>query len=116
AGTGALHIPNVPDLPGLDTFAGRVFHSAQWDHDYDPTGKRVAVIGTGASAIQFVPRIAPEVAELHLFQRTPPWIMPKPDHAIPDWARQLFRYVPGTQRLYRNALYWLLEARAIGFN
>jgi cation diffusion facilitator CzcD-associated flavoprotein CzcO len=116
AGTGALHIPNVPDLPGLDTFAGRVFHSARWDHDYDVTGKRVAVIGTGASAIQFVPRIAPEVAELHLFQRTPPWIMPKPDHAIPDWARTVFNRVPGAQRAYRNLLYWMLEARASGFN
>jgi len=74
------------------------------------------VVGTGASAVQFVPKIAPEVGRLTLFQRTPPWIMPKPDHAMPRWAKALFRVVPGAQRLYRDAVYWLLEARAIGFN
>ncbi|HEU5471456.1 MAG TPA: NAD(P)/FAD-dependent oxidoreductase [Actinophytocola sp.] len=116
AGTGALHIPNIPDLPGLDTFTGAAFHSANWDHGYDLRGKRVAVVGTGASAIQFVPRIAPDVAELHLFQRTPPWIMPKPDHDVPAWARTVFNRVPGAQRAYRNLLYWLLESRALGFN
>jgi cation diffusion facilitator CzcD-associated flavoprotein CzcO len=116
AGIGALHIPNVPRLPGMENFAGRSFHSAEWNHGYDLTGKRVAVVGTGASAIQFVPQIAGDVAELHLFQRSAPWIMPKPDHTIPDWARTLFNRVPGVQRAYRNVLYWLLEARAIGFN
>lgn len=116
AGIGALHIPSIPDLPGMRTFTGRSFHSAQWDHDFDLTGKRVAVVGTGASAIQFVPRIADKVAELHLFQRTPSWIMPKPDHAIAGWVRALFGRVPGTQRAYRDLLYWLLESRAIGFN
>ncbi|MEV8606798.1 NAD(P)/FAD-dependent oxidoreductase [Amycolatopsis sp. NPDC051373] len=116
SGVGGLHIPSIPKLPGIEKFKGQTWHSAQWNHEFDLRGKKVAVIGTGASAIQFVPQIAPEVAELTLFQRTPPWIMPKPDHAMPGWAKQLFRYVPGTQRLYRNALYWLLEARAIGFN
>ena len=116
AGIGALHIPNIPKLPGIERFAGETFHSASWNHDYDLTGKRVAVIGTGASAIQFVPRIAPDVAKLTIFQRTPPWILPKPDHPMPGWVRTLFRVVPGAQRLYRNALYWFLEARAIGFN
>ena len=116
SGIGGLHIPNVPKLPGIERFGGKAFHSAQWDHDYDLTGKRVAVVGTGASAIQFVPRIQPDVARLTLFQRTPPWIMPKPDYAMPGWAKTLFRLVPGTQRLYRDAIYWLLEARAIGFN
>jgi cation diffusion facilitator CzcD-associated flavoprotein CzcO len=116
AGIGALHIPNIPKLPGIESFAGETFHSATWNHDYDLTGKRVAVIGTGASAIQFVPRIAPDVAKLTIFQRTPPWILPKPDHPMPGWVRTLFRLVPGAQRLYRDALYWLLEARAIGFN
>jgi cation diffusion facilitator CzcD-associated flavoprotein CzcO len=116
AGVGALHIPHKPELAGLESFQGRTFHSAEWDHSYDLAGKRVAVIGTGASAIQFVPRIAPDVAELHLFMRTPPWIMPKPDHPIPGWMRTLFKAVPGAQRLYRNALYWLLEMRAVGFN
>jgi len=116
AGVGALHIPNIPKLPGIERFEGETFHSAQWNHDYDLTGKRVAVVGTGASAIQFVPRIAPDVARLTLFQRTPPWIIPKPDHPIPNWTKALFRLVPGAQRLYRNLIYWLLEARAMGFN
>jgi cation diffusion facilitator CzcD-associated flavoprotein CzcO len=116
SGVGGLHIPQVPELPGIAAFQGRTWHSAQWNHEYDLRGKRVAVVGTGASAVQFVPKIAPDVAELTLFQRTPPWIMPKPDHAMPSWAQTLFKRVPGTQRLYRNALYWLLEARAIGFN
>jgi cation diffusion facilitator CzcD-associated flavoprotein CzcO len=116
AGIGALHIPNIPALPGIETFRGETFHSADWNHDYDLTGKRVAVVGTGASAIQFVPRIAPEVAKLTIFQRSAPWIMPKPDYAVPRWAKALFRLVPGAQRLYRNAIYWMLEARAAGFN
>jgi cation diffusion facilitator CzcD-associated flavoprotein CzcO len=116
SGIGALHIPHIPELPGLPDFKGRTFHSATWDHDYDLRGKKVAVVGTGASAIQFVPRIAPEVASLTLFQRTPPWIMPKPDHEVPAWAKRLFKLVPGAQRAYRDVIYWLLEARAIGFN
>jgi cation diffusion facilitator CzcD-associated flavoprotein CzcO len=116
SGVGGLHVPQIPQLPGIDDFEGETWHSARWNHDYDLRGKRVAVVGTGASAVQFVPKIAPEVAELKLFQRTPPWIMPKPDHPMPRWARTLFRRVPATQRVYRNALYWFLEARAIGFN
>ena len=116
AGTGALHVPHVPDLPGLESFTGPVFHSADWNHGYDLRGKRVAVIGTGASAIQFVPQIAPDVARLDLYQRTPPWVMPKPDHPIPEWAKRLFRRMPGAQRAYRDFLYWLLESRALGFN
>jgi cation diffusion facilitator CzcD-associated flavoprotein CzcO len=116
SGIGGLHIPNVPALPGIENFTGKAFHSARWDHSYDLTGKRVAVVGTGASAIQFIPRIAPSVASLTVFQRTPPWIMPKPDHAIPGWLRRVFRVVPGAQRLYRGLIYWLLESRALGFN
>ncbi|WP_410637479.1 flavin-containing monooxygenase [Amycolatopsis sp. lyj-346] len=116
SGVGGLHIPQVPELPGIANFKGQTWHSARWNHEYDLRGKKVAVVGTGASAVQFVPKIAPEVAELTLFQRTPPWIMPKPDHAMPSWAQTLFKRVPGVQRAYRNALYWLLEARAIGFN
>ncbi|MFL6122856.1 flavin-containing monooxygenase [Actinophytocola sp.] len=116
AGIGALHLPNVPKLPGIERFGGEAFHSARWNHDYDLAGKRVAVVGTGASAVQFVPRIAQDVARLTLFQRTPPWIMPKPDHEMPNWAKTLFRVVPGAQRLYRDLIYWLLEARAVGFN
>ncbi|OLR89493.1 flavin-containing monooxygenase [Actinokineospora bangkokensis] len=116
SGIGALHVPQVPHLEGIEDFQGATFHSAQWDHDYDLTGKRVAVIGTGASAIQFTPRIAKQVEHLTLFQRTPPWVMPKPDHAIPGWAKSAFAKVPGAYRGYRNFLYWLNEVRAVGFN
>ncbi|HET6287866.1 MAG TPA: NAD(P)/FAD-dependent oxidoreductase, partial [Amycolatopsis sp.] len=116
AGVGALHLPQIPRLPGIERFQGRAFHSAQWEHDYDLEGKRVAVIGTGASAIQFVPRIAKDVAELTLFQRTPPWIMPKPDREMPEALRKAFSSVPLLQRAFRDVLYWGLEARAIGFN
>jgi cation diffusion facilitator CzcD-associated flavoprotein CzcO len=116
AGVGALHIPQIPELPGIENFQGRAWHSAQWDHGYDLRGKRVAVVGTGASAIQFVPEIARDVAALTIFQRTPPWIMPKPDHPVPQWLQAMFRRIPGAQRAYRNLLYWLLESRAVGFN
>lgn len=114
-GNGALHLPARPDIPGLEGFAGRVFHSARWDHDFDLTQKTVAVIGTGASAIQFVPRIAAEVRRLHLFQRTPAWIMPKPDHPIGPGARRLYARLPALQRLIRGGLYWQHEARFVGF-
>ena len=114
-GTGALHDPAVPDLEGLDRFAGPAFHSAQWDHSVDLRGKRVAVIGTGASAIQFVPAIAPDVAHLTLFQRTAPWVLPKPDRPIPEGRRRLFRRFPLLQRLQRLSLYWRHEALVAGF-
>ncbi|WNV82771.1 NAD(P)/FAD-dependent oxidoreductase [Umezawaea sp. Da 62-37] len=114
-GVGALHIPNVPELPGVERFQGKVFHSARWDDDYDLTGKSVAVVGTGASAIQFVPRIADRVQRLSLFQRTPPWIMPKGDRPISEREHRLFRRVPFAQRLFRDAVYWMRESMALGF-
>ena len=89
-GNGPLSEPSIPAIPGLERFKGTVFHSAQWNHEHDLTGERVAVIGTGASAIQFVPQIQPQVKHLTLFQRTPPWIIPRNDHAIsPERARPL---------------------------
>ncbi|QFG24359.1 NAD(P)/FAD-dependent oxidoreductase [Actinomadura sp. WMMB 499] len=115
SGVGALHIPAYPDLPGIERFQGTAFHSAEWDHSYDLAGKRVAVIGTGASAIQFVPQIAKEVEHLALFQRTPPWIQPKPDRKFPAPVRAAFEKVPGAARGFRNGIYWTLEARAVGF-
>ncbi|MDX6253337.1 MAG: hypothetical protein QOF10_6697 [Kribbellaceae bacterium] len=115
AGVGNLHQPKFPDLPGLDSFAGRTFHSSQWDHDQDLTGRRVAVIGTGASAIQFVPRIAEQVDHLDVFQRTPPWITPKPDRTIGPRERTLHARFPAGQRAIRNLIYWGLEARGLGF-
>ena len=114
-GNGALHLPSLPDVKGLDQFKGTTFHSARWNHRYDLRGKRVAVIGTGASAIQFVPRIAPEVGQLHVFQRTPPWIVPKRDREIGDRERWALEHVPGAHRARRTALYWLMESRVIGF-
>ncbi|RKP45212.1 flavin-containing monooxygenase [Trinickia fusca] len=116
SGMGGLSRASVPEIEGLSTFAGKTFHSQQWDHGYALAGKRVGVIGTGASAIQFVPQIAPHVAHLALFQRTPPWIMPKPDRAISTAERWLFEHLPFTQRLARTGLYWLLESRALGFS
>jgi cation diffusion facilitator CzcD-associated flavoprotein CzcO len=115
-GNGALHLPSFPNLPGQDSFAGRRFHSAQWDHGYDLAGKRVAVIGTGASSIQFVPQIAPTVAQLHLFQRTPPWVMPKDDRAMTRRELWALDRLPGAHWLRRTGLYWRMETRVIPFN
>jgi cation diffusion facilitator CzcD-associated flavoprotein CzcO len=115
SGMGGLSRAALPAIPGVETFQGHAFHSQQWDHGYALEGKRVAVIGTGASAIQFVPQIAPRVAKLELFQRTPPWIMPKPDRAVTRFERLLFRTLPFTQKIARAGLYWMLESRVLGF-
>jgi cation diffusion facilitator CzcD-associated flavoprotein CzcO len=115
AGFGPLSRPDFPAIEGIDAFRGKSFHSAQWDGDYDLTGKRVAVVGTGASAIQFVPRIAEQVEQLHLFQRTPPWVLPKPDRHISRLERVLFKRLPRLQQAYRNWIYWRLESRVLGF-
>jgi cation diffusion facilitator CzcD-associated flavoprotein CzcO len=115
SGAGALHIPSYPEIPGMGGFAGTSFHSARWDPAAGWSGKRVAVIGTGASATQFVPTLARQAAHLSVFQRTPPWIQPRPDIAIPDRMRTAFGTVPGAARGLRYALYWALEARALGF-
>lgn len=115
AATGGLSRPALPQIPGLERFEGKVFHSARWDHDYPLAGKRVAVIGTGASAIQFVPAIAEQVGQMFLFQRTPPWILPRPDRRISRLERGLFRRWPLVQRVFRGLLYWRLESRALVF-
>jgi cation diffusion facilitator CzcD-associated flavoprotein CzcO len=114
-GNGALHLPSIPELPGLASFAGTSFHSARWRHDHQLAGRRVAVIGTGASAIQFVPQIAPAVAQLDIYQRTPPWIVPKADRAMSDRERWSLEHVPGAHWLRRTGLYWLMESRVLGF-
>ena len=113
AGTGALHIPSIPDIDGLAEFQGAAFHSAQWDHTVDLTGKRVAVVGTGASAIQIVPEIVGEVGQLQLYQRTPAWVLPRRNNAIPPRLRGAFATVPGARVLLRNGIYWFQEA--LGF-
>ena len=92
--TGPWSEPVVPDLPGLDEFAGTVFHSSRWDHGHDLTGRRVAVLGTGASAVQFVPRIQPQAERLTVFQRTAQWVLPKPDRGITPAEQALYRRLP----------------------
>lgn len=115
-GTGALSEPSTPDIPGLDSFEGTVFHSARWQHSHDLAGERVAVIGTGASAIQFVPRIQPRVCSLTLFQRTPPWVIPRWDRDLLDVEKTLYRAFPGLQRVVRSAIYWGRESYVLGFS
>jgi cation diffusion facilitator CzcD-associated flavoprotein CzcO len=112
---GALSDPAIPDIPGRDSFPGAVFHSARWDHDTDLAGQRVAVVGTGASAIQLVPAIQPQVASLVLFQRTPAWVLPRRDRPVSAAERWLFRHVPATQKLARLALYAGREATVGAF-
>ena len=115
AAPGPLAEPAVPKLPGLEAFQGTAFHSARWDHGHDLTGRHVAVIGTGASAAQFVPEIQPKVARLYLFQRTPPWVMPRRERAISALERRLYRAFPPAQRLARSGIYWGREALAVAF-
>ncbi len=113
--TGPLSDPRIPDIPGLDSFPGKVFHSARWDHDYDLRGKRVAMVGTGASAIQIVPSIQPDVPRLTLFQRTPPWVMPRIDRAISGVERSLHRALPFTTQLRRGLLWGIRELQVQAF-
>lgn len=107
--TGQLSNPVVPNLPGVDTFAGPFFHSAQWRHDVDLTGKRVAVVGTGASAIQFVPGIVDQVGSMTVFQRSAPYILPKPDRVYSAVHHRLFRRIPVTLTAERRFVYWFTE-------
>ena len=103
---GALSDPKNPDIEGFDSFDGEVFHSARWNHDQDLTGKRVAIIGTGASSIQIVPEIAEKVAHLDVYQRTAPWVVPRNDRPYTGVEKVGFKVLPGLQRLYRTAIYW----------
>jgi len=112
---GGLHRPAIPALPGIESFVGPSFHSSRWDHSLDLTGKHVAVIGTGASAIQFVPQIARQVAQLDLYQRTAPWVLPKLDRAIGPREQWALRHVPLFRTLCRWRLYWRQELLALGF-
>jgi cation diffusion facilitator CzcD-associated flavoprotein CzcO len=115
AGMGPLAEPSIPALPGLESFEGTMFHSARWDHDWDPQGKRVASIGTGASAIQYVPELQPQVEQLHVFQRTAPWIMPHNNRPIREWERRLYSRSKLAQRLMRGGIYTAREAAVLGF-
>jgi cation diffusion facilitator CzcD-associated flavoprotein CzcO len=114
--TGQLSRPSTPDIPGLERFEGTLFHSAQWAHDHGLAGERVAVLGTGASAIQFVPAIAPEVAGLTVFQRSAPYVLPKPDGPYAAKVRRAYGRIPGLLRLSRERIYLTNELRSLGFN
>ncbi|MEU0567880.1 NAD(P)/FAD-dependent oxidoreductase [Nonomuraea sp. NPDC005983] len=106
---GQLNRPRLPDIPGMTDFAGVSFHSARWNHDHDLTGRRVAVIGNGSSAAQFIPEVAQQAGHLTVFQRTPNWVIPKPDATFGPLARLAFRFVPGLQRAYREWIYRYAE-------
>ncbi|MEU5879144.1 NAD(P)/FAD-dependent oxidoreductase [Spirillospora sp. NPDC047279] len=112
---GQLNRPTLPEIDGIETFTGPSFHSARWDHGLDLTGKRVAVIGTGASAVQIVPEIAKDAAAVRLFQRSAPYVIDKPDRPYRGWEKALLAAVPGVYELSRAKIYALYESRALGF-
>jgi cation diffusion facilitator CzcD-associated flavoprotein CzcO len=114
-GQGPLSEPKFPEIPGIERFEGSMFHSAQWDHDHDLRGERVAVLGTGASAIQLVPKIQPEVAQLHVYQRTPPWVVPHPNRPMRRFERALYRRLPVAQLAMRGAIYLARESFLLQF-
>ncbi|MEO6699245.1 MAG: NAD(P)/FAD-dependent oxidoreductase [Paraperlucidibaca sp.] len=112
--SGPLSTPVIPNFPGRDSFQGATFHTNNWNHDISLKGKRVAIIGSGASAAQAIPAIAPECGHLHVFQRTPHWVMPRPDRTFSPWQRMLLGIKP-LHKLLRTLIYWELETRVIGF-
>lgn len=111
--SGPLHVPNKPAIKGLGKFKGKVMHSAEWDHEYDLAGKRVVSIGTGGSAIQYCPEIAPQVKSLAVFQRSAAWVIPRDERGYPALQRALFRRFPALRKLHRARLYWSNEARVM---
>jgi cation diffusion facilitator CzcD-associated flavoprotein CzcO len=115
AGTGVLVEPSLPDIPGIDRFEGKIMHSARWDPGWAAAGRRVAVIGTGASAIQIVPVIQPDTERLTVFQRTAAYVLPHNNRPVTRRERRLYRYLPATQRAARVVTYWMRELLAIGF-
>ncbi|MBA3782193.1 MAG: NAD(P)/FAD-dependent oxidoreductase [Nocardioides sp.] len=115
SGSGGLSEPKLPDIDGIDSFAGEVFHSARWDHDVDLAGKRVAVIGTGASAIQIIPELAKVAGHVDVYQRTAPYVVPRNDRRYTRLERFAFRRVPAVMKAYRTAIYWGRELYVPGF-
>jgi len=115
AASGGLSEPSLPDIDGIESFTGDTFHTARWNHDVDLTGKRIAVIGTGASAIQLVPEIAQVAGRLDVYQRTPNWIIPRNERRFSRLEKAIFRHVPGAQRAVRASVYAALEARVPAF-
>ncbi|MDQ9008732.1 NAD(P)/FAD-dependent oxidoreductase [Acinetobacter gerneri] len=112
--TGPITEPSMPKLKGIETFKGEMFHSARWNHDYDLTGKRVAVIGTGASAIQFIPQVQPLAKELIVFQRTAPWVLPKADMPLSDTAKGVISRFPIIQETWRKSIAQILNGINFG--
>ena len=112
---GGLTEPLYPDIPGAADFTGPVMHTARWDHSVDLRGKRVAVVGTGASAIQVIPAIAPDAGQVIVLQRTPPWVMPRRDRAVPHWYRTLLAALPPVQRTMRGVSSWAREVQLLSF-
>ena len=115
AGVGALHNPHIPEFPGQENFSGEIVHSARWSPDLDLTGKRVAVVGVGSSAVQIVPAIAGKAKHVHVVQRTPQWVLPKPNRPLSGIERFLFKRLPVSQKVYRNMAYWSHELAIIAF-
>ena len=115
AGVGALVEPSLPDIPGIEAFEGTIMHSARWNQSWQATGRRVAVVGTGASAIQIVPSIQPDAEQVTVFQRTAPFVMPHTNRPVGPWAKALYRTVPATQRAARLSIYWGRELFCLGF-
>ncbi len=109
--TGPLHVPQYPTIKGLESFKGKVFHSARWDHDYDLTGKNVVSIGTGGSAVQYLPEIAPQVKQLYAFQRSPAWVIPRDERLYSSLSKKMFAAFPALRKLHRARLYWSNESR-----
>ncbi len=112
--TGPITEPSMPKVKGIETFKGEMFHSARWNHDYDLKGKRVAVIGTGASAIQFIPQVQPLASELFVFQRTAPWVLPKADMDLNDTAKNIIKRFPVIQKTWRNSIAQILNGINFG--
>lgn len=113
--SGGLANPSLPKISGIEQFEGKTIHSARWDHDYDFTGKRVAVVGTGASAVQLIPELVKVADKVTVFQRTPGWILPRMDYRSPNWHKSLFKRLPAAQSLMRRALFWGHESMAFSF-
>ena len=112
--TGPITEPSLPKIKGIESFKGEMFHSARWNHDYDLKGKRVAVIGTGASAIQFIPQVQPLASELFVFQRTAPWVLPKADMDLNDTAKNIIKRFPVIQKTWRNSIAQILNGINFG--
>jgi cation diffusion facilitator CzcD-associated flavoprotein CzcO len=112
---GPLHRWSVPKIPGIESFRGKLFHSARWDHGFDPRGKRVATVGAGASAIQFIPELVKDVARLCSFQRTPAWVLPREEGPYRELTKQLFEKAPALSWVHRARIFAGHELRTLGF-